>query len=45
MSGTFSEFRKLTTARWVGVPRPLKIAYTLSCSTSWRTTDAVVVGS
>jgi len=43
-SGIFCEFRKLATARCVGVPSPLKIPYTPLCSTSWCTSDDVVVG-
>ena len=44
-SGTLELFRYFTTARWVGVPSPSKIANTLSCSTSWCTTVEVMVGS
>ena len=44
MSGIFSELRKFTTARWVGVPRLRNVPYTLSWRTSWRVTEAVVVG-
>jgi len=44
-SGTLLELMKLTAARWVGVPRPLKIAYTLSWRISWWTSDTVLDGS
>jgi hypothetical protein len=43
-SGTFAVLRKGWTCSWVGVPSPLRMAKTLSCSTSLRTTVAVLVG-